>query len=199
MFSPDSGRERTAQQHNIDFDYDTLPDLRGQPPASKVASHLRRPGSQYAKLQQIASDVNSYMSIKTSTSLLTGAIVTVGLWWLNVEFALLMGLLAFLFNYVPNIGSILAAVPAVLLAALGNGLWTAALVVALYLVVNMLIGYFVEPRWMGRGLGLSTLVVFLSLVFWGGCWDPLACDLCTDHDGPRSPWRTARRHAGSQS
>ncbi|MCA9027488.1 MAG: AI-2E family transporter [Planctomycetaceae bacterium] len=130
-------------------------------------------GSQYAKLQQIASDVNSYMSIKTSTSLLTGAIVTVGLWWLNVEFALLMGLLAFLFNYVPNIGSILAAVPAVLLAALGNGLWTAALVVALYLVVNMLIGYFVEPRWMGRGLGLSTLVVFLSLVFWGWVLGPV--------------------------
>lgn len=130
-------------------------------------------GSQYAKLQQIASDVNSYMSIKTSTSLLTGAIVTVGLWWLNVEFALLMGLLAFLLNYVPNIGSILAAVPAVLLAALGNGLWTAALVVGLYLVVNMLIGYFVEPRWMGRGLGLSTLVVFLSLVFWGWVLGPV--------------------------
>lgn len=129
--------------------------------------------AQYAKLQQIASDVNSYMSIKTSTSLLTGAIVTIGLWLLGVEFALLMGLLAFLLNYVPNIGSILAAVPAVLLAVLGNGLGTAAMVIGLYVAINMVIGYFVEPRWMGRGLGLSTLVVFLSLVFWGWVLGPV--------------------------
>ncbi|MCA9111645.1 MAG: AI-2E family transporter [Planctomycetaceae bacterium] len=129
--------------------------------------------SQYAKLQQVAADVNSYMAIKTSTSLLTGGIVTVGLWLLGVEFPLLWGLLAFLLNYVPNIGSILAAVPAVLLTLLGNGVGTAAIVIGLYVAVNMFIGYIIEPRWMGRGLGLSTLVVFLSLVFWGWVLGPI--------------------------
>ncbi len=129
--------------------------------------------SHYGKLRQIAEDVNSYMAIKTSTSLLTGAIVTVSLWLLDVDFCLLWGLTAFLLNYVPNIGSILAAVPAVLLTLLQYGFGTAAIVVGLYLAVNMLVGYFVEPRWMGRGLGLSTLVVFLSLVFWGWVLGPV--------------------------
>ena len=80
---------------------------------------------------------------------------------------MLRGLLAFLLNYIPNIGSVIAAVPAVLSAAvqLGSGaaLWSAAG----YLVVNVLVGGIVEPHFMGRRLGLSALVVFLSLDFWG--------------------------------
>jgi len=129
--------------------------------------------SHYGELQQIAEDVNSYMAIKTSTSLITGVIVTISLWLLGIDFALLWGLTAFLLNYVPNIGSILAAVPAVLLTLLQYGFGTAAVVVSLYVTVNMIIGYFIEPRWMGKGLGLSTLVVFLSLVFWGWVLGPV--------------------------
>ncbi len=125
------------------------------------------------ELRRIANDVNSYMAIKTSTSLLTGGLVTVALWLLGVDFPLLWGLIAFLLNYVPNIGSILAAVPAVLLTLLQLGFGTALAVVGLYLGVNMLIGYFIEPRWMGKGLGLSTLVVFISLVFWGWVLGPV--------------------------
>ncbi len=125
------------------------------------------------EMRRIVADVNSYMAIKTSTSLLTGGIVFVCLWLLDVEFARLWGLLAFLLNYVPNIGSILAAVPAVLLTLLQLGFGTAFAVVGLYLGVNMLIGYFIEPRWMGKGLGLSTLLVFVSLVFWGWVLGPV--------------------------
>ena len=129
--------------------------------------------SRIDRLQRIAEEVNSYMAIKTSTSLLTGGIVAVALWQLDVEFYLLWGVTAFLLNYIPNIGSIIAAVPAVLLTLLQHGLATAGIVVGLYVAVNMFIGYFLEPRWMGRGLGLSTLIVFVSLVFWGWVLGPV--------------------------
>ena len=81
--------------------------------------------------------------------------------------------MAFLLNYVPNIGSIIAAVPAVLLALVQLGMGTALLVAAGYLVINIIIGSVLEPRFMGKGLGLSTLVVFLSLVFWGWVLGPV--------------------------
>ncbi|MCW8831549.1 MAG: AI-2E family transporter, partial [Gammaproteobacteria bacterium] len=74
---------------------------------------------------------------------------------------------AFMLNYVPNIGSIIAAIPAVLLAVIQLGTGSAVLVVVGYAVVNVVIGNIVEPKFMGKGLGLSTLVGFLSLVFWG--------------------------------
>ena len=117
--------------------------------------------------------VKRYLVIKTVASLGTG--VAIGLWLavLGVDYPMLWGLLAFLLNYVPNIGSIIAAVPAVLFAAVqlgpGAALWSAAG----YLVVNVVVGSLIEPRFMGRGLGLSALVVFLSLVFWGWVLGPV--------------------------
>jgi predicted PurR-regulated permease PerM len=85
----------------------------------------------------------------------------------------LWGLVAFLFNFVPNIGSIIAAVPALLLALVQLGPGPALAAGAGYLVVNIVMGNVVEPRFMGRGVGLSTLVVFLSLVFWGWVLGPV--------------------------
>ncbi|HCD13844.1 AI-2E family transporter, partial [Shewanella sp.] len=111
--------------------------------------------------------VNQYMVIKTLVSLATGVIVGVGLALMGVDYALLWGVVAFLFNYIPNIGSIIAAIPAVLLAFVQLGTAGAGAVAALYLATNMVMGNLIEPRFMGRGLGLSTLVVFLSLIFWG--------------------------------
>ena len=100
-------------------------------------------------------------------------LVTLWLWLLGVDHAQLWGVMAFLLNFVPNIGSIIAAVPAVLLALVQLGMGTALFVAAGYLVVNIVIGSVLEPRFMGRGLGLSTLVVFLSLVFWGWVLGPV--------------------------
>lgn len=111
--------------------------------------------------------VNQYMAIKTAISLATGLIIGSVLWGMGVQFYVLWGLLAFLLNYIPNIGSIIAAVPAVILTFLQLGLGYASVVVGLFVGVNMVMGNFVEPRFMGRSLGLSTLVVFLSLIFWG--------------------------------
>ena len=118
-------------------------------------------------------NVKRYLVIKTAASLGTG--VAIGLWLavLGVDYPMLWGLLAFLLNYVPNIGSIIAAVPAVLFAAIQLGPGTALWSAAGYLVVNILVGSVIEPRFMGRGLGLSALVVFLSLVFWGWVLGPV--------------------------
>ncbi len=117
--------------------------------------------------------VNQYLVIKTWISLATGAVVSIWLAVLSVDYPLLWGLLAFLFNYVPNIGSIIAAVPAVLLALVQLGADTALYTGLGYIAVNIIMGNVIEPRFMGKGVGLSTLIVFVSLVFWGWLLGPV--------------------------
>ncbi|MGX2963860.1 MULTISPECIES: AI-2E family transporter [Shewanella] len=133
----------------------------------KVHLALDDPEMRLSQIERFLQSVNQYMVIKTLVSLATGVIVGVGLALMGVDYALLWGVVAFLFNYIPNIGSIIAAIPAVLLAFVQLGTAGAGGVAALYLATNMVMGNLVEPRFMGRGLGLSTLVVFLSLIFWG--------------------------------
>jgi predicted PurR-regulated permease PerM len=126
-----------------------------------------------ANFDTIAHDVKRYMARKTLVSLATGFCIAIWLAALGVDYPLLWGLLAFLLNFVPNIGSIIAAIPAVLLAFLQLGARSALFAALGFLVVNLVIGNVIEPRFMGRGLGLSTLVVFLSLVFWGWVLGPV--------------------------
>ncbi len=134
---------------------------------AKLRAALKTPGASLDHLYQVFENINRYMILKTSISLLTGFLVWGWLWFLGVDYPLLWALVAFLLNYVPNIGSIIAAVPVVLLALVQLGPETAFWVAAGYLVINLVIGNVIEPKFMGRGLGLSTLVVFMSLVFWG--------------------------------
>ncbi|MAT71754.1 MAG: hypothetical protein CMJ58_19780 [Planctomycetaceae bacterium] len=136
------------------------------------------------RLDRIKASVWQYARLKTRISFITAAFVVVWLWLLGVDFPVLWGLLAFLLNFVPNIGSVIAAVPAVVVAILQPahggvpptmaeslvlGGWTAFG----YLFVNLVIGNVVEPRMMGSGVGISTLFVFLSLVFWGWVLGPV--------------------------
>lgn len=125
------------------------------------------------RLIRIKTEVQRYLAIKTSVSLATGGLVALALTIIGVDFPLLWGTLAFLANYIPSLGSIIAAVPPTLLALvqLGNG--RAIAVAAVFLTINLTLGNFLEPHLMGRRLGLSTLVVFLSLVFWGWIWGPV--------------------------
>ena len=123
--------------------------------------------------EKFTTTVSSYFAIKTWISLATGACITIWLSFLGVDHAVLWGLVAFLFNFVPNIGSIIAAVPAVLLALVQLGVGDAVLTGLGFVAVNIVMGNVVEPRFMGRGVGLSTLVVFLSLVFWGWVLGPV--------------------------
>ncbi len=126
--------------------------------------------SRYSK---IITEVQNYLTIKTLVSLATGTTVGVSMWLVGLDFPVLWGLLAFLFNYIPNVGSILAAIPAVLLALIQLGFGSALLVAGIYAGVNVVFGNLVEPNLLGRRLGLSTLVVVLSLVFWGWVWGPI--------------------------
>ncbi len=108
-----------------------------------------------------------YIGFKTLISLGTGVIITIWVSILGVDFPLLWGLLAFLLNFIPTIGSIIASLPAILIALVQLGPAYAGLVALGYLVTNILIGNILEPRIMGYSLGLSTIVVFISLLFWG--------------------------------
>lgn len=134
---------------------------------AKLHRILKNPAHSYPTFEQFVYTIKRYMAIKTLTSLLTGLLVIVWLSMIGVDYPLLWGVMAFFLNYVPNIGSIIAAVPAVLLALVQLGSGAAIWTIVGYLVVNNLVGTLIEPRFMGRDLGLSTLVVFLSLVFWG--------------------------------
>lgn len=117
--------------------------------------------------------VHSYLGIKTVLSLLTGILVTITLWLFGVDYPVMWGFFALLLNFIPTIGSIIAAVPAVLLSLIQLGSFTAVCVAFCYLIINVFIGNLLEPKLMGRGLNLSPLVVFLSLVFWGWILGPV--------------------------
>ena len=123
--------------------------------------------------KQFLETVHRYLVIKSFVSVATGVFITIWLTILGVDYPVLWGLIAFLFNFVPNIGSIIAAVPAVILATVQLGLDTAAYTALGYIIVNVVMGNVIEPRYMGKGVGLSTLVVFLSLVVWGWILGPV--------------------------
>jgi len=118
-------------------------------------------------IEEIINKIKRYMVLKALISLFTGFVIWISLVLVGTDYAFLWAVLAFLLNFIPNIGSIIAAVPAVLLTLVQMGSISALVVTAIYIGVNILIGSVLEPKIMGRGLGLSTLVVFLSLLFWG--------------------------------
>lgn len=144
---------------------------------SRFGQKLERlPGntqSHISQVTQILDSIRRYMFIKTLVSLLTGLLVTIWLMLLGTNYAILWGTVAFLFNYIPTIGSIIAGIVPTLFVLVDQGPVDAAAVGVAFLVVNFLVGNVLEPRIMGEGLGLSTFVVFLSLVFWGFVLGPV--------------------------
>ena len=120
-----------------------------------------------ARIQRVSSAINHYMVIKSLASLATALCIWVCLWIFGIDFAVLWAILAFLLNFIPFIGALLMTIPAALMALVQTDLLTTLLVTLSYLVVNTAIGSILEPRVMGRGLGISTLAVFLSLLWWG--------------------------------
>lgn len=122
---------------------------------------------------QIIKGVNRYLGLKVVTSFATGVIVSIGLMIIGVDFALMWGVVAFLLNFVPTIGSIIAAVPPMLLALVQLGPAASLTTAILYLATNISIGNILEPRIMGAGVGLSALVIFISLAFWGWVLGPV--------------------------
>lgn len=118
-------------------------------------------------------DVRRYVALKSVMSLLTGALVILWLWVLEIDNALFMGLLAFFFNFVPTIGSFVAAIPGVLLGFILLGPGMAAVTAVGYVVINFGVSNVIEPRIMGQGLGISPLLIVVSLIFWGWLLGPI--------------------------
>jgi predicted PurR-regulated permease PerM len=137
---------------------------------SKVRAMKGNLESSFAPYQRISKQVQRYLALKTLVSFLTGLSVTIWVAAVGLDFPLVWGMIAFFLNFIPTIGSIIAAVPAVILALIQLGPFASSLVIIGYLVANVTMGNLVEPRLMGQTLGLSTLVVFVSLVFWGWVW-----------------------------
>lgn len=130
-------------------------------------------GPNLQRMLSATQDIQKYLGIKTLISIATGGIAGALCWFAGVDFPLLWGILAFALNYIPAIGSIIAGVPPVILALLMYDTQRAVLVGCGYLVINGVLGNFVEPALLGRRFGLSTVVVFISVLFWGFMWGPI--------------------------
>jgi len=131
-------------------------------------------GPNIQRMLSATKDIQRYLGIKTLVSLLTGFLAGVLCWSVGLEFPLLWGILAFALNYIPAIGSVIAGIPPVMLSLLVTGDWKHAVIVASgYLLINGFLGNFLEPTLLGRRFGLSTLVVVISVIFWGWIWGPI--------------------------
>jgi predicted PurR-regulated permease PerM len=144
----------------------------------KLRSVLGDPLRVFPQFTNFVNEIKRYVILKTIINLIAGVIIGLWLYILGVDFPVLWGFIAFLLHFVPNIGSIICAIPAVLLALVELGPGPAILAASGYLVVGFTVGNIVEPRLMGRKFGLSTLVVFLSLLFWGTLLGPIGVVLC---------------------
>ena len=112
-------------------------------------------------------NIQKYFVVKSFTSFLTGFIITIVLTLFGVDYPVLWGVIAMLFNFVPVVGSIIASIPAVLLTFMNLDINTTIWVIVLYVIINISISNILEPKLMGKELGLSPLVIFFSLIFWG--------------------------------
>jgi AI-2 transport protein TqsA len=145
---------------------------------TKLRAILDDPQADFSSFKKFIEDINRYMIIKTGVSVTTGILIGIWMAILGVDFPILWGFLAFVLNYVPSLGVVIAAFPAVLLTLLQFGIGHAALAGLGYIVVNFIIGTVIEPKLVGRGVGLSTLVVFLSLILWGNLLGLIGMVLC---------------------
>ena len=124
-------------------------------------------------LDRIIHMISHYMVLKTAISLLTGILVSLLLIILDIEHPIFWGFFAFALNYIPNIGSVLAALPVISIALIQSGAETAVYVTVGYVLINTVIGNILEPRVMGKSTELSVVFIFLSLIFWGWVLGPV--------------------------
>ena len=140
---------------------------------TKIAAAFGRSTQSLKRPRVFLANLGRYLGIKTIVSLATGFAAGMLTWAIGLDFPLLWAMLAFLLNYIPTIGSIIAAVPAVLMALVQLGPGEASATAVGFVVINLVFGNIIEPRIMGYGVGLSPLVVFIGLVFWGWVFGPV--------------------------
>lgn len=130
-------------------------------------------GPNLTRMLSATRDIQRFLAIKTAVSLVTGLLAGTLCYAAGLDFFVLWGILAFFFNFIPVVGSIVAGVPPTILALFVAGLPNSILVAGGYLLINNFLGNFVEPMLVGRRFGISTLVIVVSVVFWGWLWGPL--------------------------
>lgn len=140
---------------------------------TKIEAAFGRSANSLQRPRKFLRDLGRYLGIKTVVSVATGLCAGILTWSIGLDFPLLWAMLAFLLNYIPTIGSIIAAVPAILLALVQLGPTAAGATAIGFAVINVIFGNVVEPRMMGYGVGISPLVVFVGLVFWGWVFGPV--------------------------
>jgi predicted PurR-regulated permease PerM len=124
-------------------------------------------------LDVATAQMQRYLVVKTGSSLITGAFAGLTAWAFGLDLALFWGFLAFALNFIPTIGSIIAAFPPVVVALVTLGPGPALAIAIGYLAINTTVGTILEPRLMGRTLGISPVVVLASLFFWGYLFGPV--------------------------
>lgn len=140
---------------------------------SQKTLYFTKTEQQKEKLQLFLKSINRYFIIKTFTSALTSLLIWAVLEYFNLQYASLFAVLAFLLNYIPSIGSFIAAFPALFVAILQLNIVDTVIIAFAYLIINILIGNFLDPKIMGKDLGLSTFMVFVSMVIWGWIFGPI--------------------------
>lgn len=139
----------------------------------KMTAALGKQGFVNEHIQNLVADIRNYMVIKTWMSLGVGFFVTLLLIVSDVQYPLLWGFVAFLLNYIPNIGSVVAAIPPIVLATVDHGLVVGVVDAVFFVIINCTIGYGVEPRLLGNGLDLSPLIVLIALILFGWLLGPI--------------------------
>lgn len=131
------------------------------------------------RVQMTTKKLRRYFGIKFATSLATGVAITIALLIIGVDFPVLWGFLAFILNFIPSIGSFISAIPAVILAFVQIGPFGALITIITYFVLNTVIGNIIEPQLMGRNLGISPLIVFIAMIFFGYILGPIGMLIAT--------------------
>ena len=108
----------------------------------------------------------SYLGVSAVFGLIVAVIDTALLYWLGVPGAFIWGVLAFVTNFIPNIGFVIGIIPPSLIALLEGGPSLMLAVIVLYCLVNLVLQSFIQPRYVGEAVGLSTSLTFVSLIFW---------------------------------
>ncbi len=141
--------------------------------ARRFESIMEAKGPNLQRMLSATRDIQKYLGIKTMISIATGVLAGLLCWSAGVDFPLLWGILAFALNYIPAVGSIIAGIPPVILALLMHDAKHAIALACGYMIINGFLGNFMEPALLGRRFGLSTVVVVVSVLFWGFIWGPV--------------------------
>lgn len=139
----------------------------------KLRSIFAVPEQSMPHLVKFSDTVIRYLALKSITSVMTAACVALLLWYFNYDFIALWAVLAFLLNFIPYLGSALAAAAPIVIGLIDHSGITAIWVAIGYVAINILIGQIIETRIVGTSLNLSSFVVFASLTFWGWVLGPV--------------------------